>query len=310
MPGAHKKEMRSFEIPYIQGGFQLLIDPTATAEKYSLLPNASGEKTKWFINDHCFVTDSQGELHIFGIHDPYPRDGKLLYTLHPYLAHYVCEPGSLKFRYVGMALNDSEGTRYLGAPYVIAFRGKYLMLFESILEGHRALELAVSGDLYTWKRMGQPILEDLNETKRDPCILQDGERYCIYLCNPQKDGSSVEFVETRDFEHFTHRTCLYIPDGTDYGGIESPFVVKRGDRYYLFFTYAHRHYYETVVLVSEQEDHFDMANQVTTLHGHASELFHFGGREYITSCGPEDWQDLNLHGLEAARLEWIPSSSE
>ncbi|MBU8901800.1 MAG: hypothetical protein KOO69_03590, partial [Victivallales bacterium] len=63
--------------------------------------------------------------------------------------------------------------------------------------------------------------------------------------------------------------------------------------------------YETVVCVSDKYDDFSMNNIVTTIFGHASEIFNYKGTTYISSCGPEDDQVLNTHGLYLAELAWL-----
>ena len=288
------------EIPYIKGESKLVYPPA---------PDSSNEL--WHINDHCFITDSKGILHFFGINNPYPADRNdraTLYRDHPYLGHATSVAPESTWQRQDFALDDE----YLGAPFVVWMtdQKRYIMLFESRINKHRVLELAYSSDLFHWQRTNTPVLEKLHECKRDPAILkQDDGSFLIYLCTPHPEGSSVSVTKTFDFESFeSTQTCLLIKDGISYSGIESPFVVKRNGLYYLFFTYAHRHYYETIVCVSDKYDEFSMNNIVTTIFGHASEIFDYEGKTYISSCGPEDDQVLNRHGLYLSELKWlIPS---
>ncbi|MCK4629387.1 MAG: hypothetical protein KAT56_10315 [Sedimentisphaerales bacterium] len=97
---------------------------------------------------------------------------------------------------------------------------------------------------------------------------------------------------------------FFLNDGVKWGGAESPLVVYRNGLYYLFFTYAHRHYYETIVCVSQKCDEFSMDAVVTTLYGHAVEILEYQGKAYLSSCGPEDKQWINRHGLYLAELAW------
>lgn len=290
----------NIEIPYIDGMSKPVIDPKAIESD-----------KKWFINDHCFIKDKNNVLHFIGINNPYPAnqyDLETLYSYHPYLGHSTTTDPMDGWNQQEFALDESMGTEYLGAPYIIwvdEFQ-KYVMLFESKIDGTRSLEIAFSNDLFIWERQNKSILTELGWTKRDPCIIEDGEKYLIYLCNPHKDGSSVSVSETTDFKTFENtRICLSIKDGIHWGGIESPFVLKRNNLYYLFFTYAHRRYTETIVCVSDKNDEFSMENVVTTLFGHASEIFSYNSVEYISSCGPEDMHTLNTQGLYLARLSWI-----
>jgi hypothetical protein len=287
----------TWEIPYLVGASRLVYEP-----------QPSGAKERWFINDHCFITDASGTLHFFGINDPYPPEGKTLYRFHPYIGHATSVQSMGTWQRQDFALDDRRGSEYLGAPFVVWLekRREYLMLFESMIEGRRELEIAHSADLSHWHRTGAPVLGHLAETKRDPCIVRQADGgFLVYLCTPNPEGSSVTVTRTADFERFEEpRTCLLIKDGATYGGAESPFVTRRNGLHYMFFTYAHRHYYETIVCVSESADRFSMENVVTTLYGHAAEIFEYSGKTYISSCGPEDDQQLNIHGLTLAELAW------
>lgn len=285
------------ELPYIKGESKLVYEPA---------PDGAGDR--WFINDHCFIEDATGVLHCYCINNPYPPQGKELYSYHPYLGHATSVAPAQAWQRQGFALDDSRGAEYLGAPFVVWMNDqrRYVMLFESKIDGHRTLELAYSADLSCWNRTGIPVLPGLSEAKRDPCILaQDDGSFLVYLCTPNSEGSSITVTRTTDFVHFeSPKTCLLVRDGVTYGGMESPFVVYRNGLYYLFFTYAHRHYYETVVCYSEAADRFSIDNIVTTLYGHAAELLTYQGKTYMSSCGPEDGQRLNRHGLYLAELEW------
>lgn len=285
------------ELPYLNGESKMVYNP-----------EPSGANGRWFINDHCFIEGTNGVLHFFGINNPYPPKGKELYRYHPYIGHATSVDPEKGWRNEGFALDDSRGAEYLGAPFVVRLhrQQRYIMLFESMIGGRRTMELAYSADLFRWQRTHTPVLQNLPETKRDPCIVEQGDgSFLIFLCTPNPSGSSVTVTKTSDFESFEPpKTCLLIRDGITYGGIESPFVVKRNGLYYLFFTYAHRHYYETVVCCSDTYEHFTMDDVVTTLYGHAAEIFDFNGKTFISSCGPEDDQSLNRHGLYLARFSW------
>lgn len=286
------------EVPYLKG-----------ALRTALFPNPNGKSKGWFINDHCFIEDEMGILHFIGINNPFPPAGKALYRYHPYLGHAICNADPMSdWERKEHAIDDSGGAEYLGAPYIVKYNGQYVMLFESMLENKRHLELAYSNDLYNWERSNKPVLHDLGlgHTKRDPCIFKEGDEFLIYVNNPTKAGSKVACIRTRDFKNFsTPQNVIAIDDGVTWGGIESPFLIKRKGLYYLFICYAHRHYAETIVLVSDNPESFDLDNAVTTLYTHAPEIFSYRGKTYITSCGPEDNQMVNEHGLEIVEMGWL-----
>jgi hypothetical protein len=292
-------EPSDYEIPYLAG---------ESFPVYSPVPQDSSGP--WFINDHCIISGPGDTLHFFGINNPYPTNEqtfqrqRTFYDVHPYLGHAVSTDPTTKWTRRPWALDDSKGEEYVGAPYVVQLKdGRYLMLLETRLQGTRTMEFAWSDDLYTWKRTYKSALPWLPSGTRDPCILHDGERYLIYLATPRKEGSAITFTATRDFKTFdTTRICLSIPDAIWYAGAESPYVLKRNGLYYLFLTYAHRHYYETMVYVSARLDHFSKV--ITTLYGHAPEIFEWKGRTYITSTGPQGGGPLDTHGLHVAELRW------
>lgn len=297
------KVNNTFEIPVLVGRSELMISA-----------NPEGSSENWYINDHCIFYDNNGLLHWIGINNPYPKDKSQLYSIHPYLGHAICKGDIKEWKRIGFALDDSKGVSYLGAPFVTWHEEtqKYIMIFESIIDGRRAMEMAESQDGMNWERQGKSIITDLGYTKRDPFIIKgDDGLYRIYLANPRKEGSSISVTKTKDFKTFSSsKICLSIDDDVSWSGIESPSVVYRNSKYYLFFTYAHRHYYETVVIVSDKPDQFSMKNQITTIHGHASKIFYFKGKQYITSCGPEDDQVLNTHGVYVSELRWFESEME
>ena len=287
----------NFEIPYLKGRTHLVLDPVA-------LP---GDIRKWFINDHCIFTGPDGKLHFFGINNPFPEDMTHLYRIHRYITHAVADTPTGGFEICGFALEDET---WLGAPAVqwCADKKKFVMLLQSDIAGIRGQELAFSKDLYSWQRTGVPVLENIGIDMRDPCFvaLDNGNTGILLATTQDQKNSCVLLVETKNFDTFTEPVNLFsIADNVPWGGIESPFLYFHKELWYLFFTYAHHQYYETRVLVSDTPYHFKCENQITTLFGHASEIFAFNGKEYITNCGPGDAQVLNEHALYVTELCWL-----
>ena len=265
-------------------------------------------ESHWYTNDHCFLEDTQGALHCFSINNPYPFSGQTnqLYLFHPYLSHFIFNETNQSWEFCEFTVNEYGKTDYVGAPYVIYNENtyEYVMIAEKMVDDKRILDIGFSKDLHHFTFTDKDILPDMGYTKRDPCIIRDGDDFLIYLCDPASHGSRISVAQTKDFKSYTTHSCLFIEDGSDYGGIESPFVLKKDNLYYMFFTYAHRRYCETIVLVSTSPYHFDMDSQLTTLHGHASEIFQRNNNYFISSCGPEDFQDFNDHGIHICQLKW------
>jgi hypothetical protein len=227
------------EIPYLKG---------ESRQIFEAKPSPDIDEYTWFTNDHCFITDKDGQLHWFGINNPYPMpEGKKnnqagMYRYHPYLGHLTSNDAENNWKREDFAINEFGKTDYVGAPYVIWHEEskRYAMVVE-VWPDERELEIYWSGDLYNWEASGNYILPDLlwNST-RDPHILKgDDGKYWIHV-------------------------------------------------------------------VSDTPDHFDFYNNtVTTLFGHAAEIFTYKGIEYITSCGPEDAHMINHQSVSVAELGWL-----
>jgi len=291
------------EIPYLKGESRMVIDP---------MPCTDFDQDRWYTNDHCFVCDHEGNLHWFGINNPYPPQGKRLYRYHPYLGHLITDNPVGEWERLHFAIDESEGTEYLGAPFVIWHEEsrRWVMILETYLDSRR-LEVCWSDDLVNWERTHKAILPDkLWISTRDPHIIKGSDnQYWIHLVSAGVEGleeSQVIRIKTTDFIHFGDPQIILgiQADGRE-TYIESPFLLEKKGLWYLFCTYAHRRYEETLVIVSDDPDHFDYEkNCLTTLFGHAAEVFSYEGKSYISSCGPEDEQFLNQHGVTLAELAW------
>jgi beta-xylosidase len=291
------------EIPYLKGESRMVIDPS---------PKPGSDENKWYTNDHCFVTDHNNNLHWFGINNPYPPEGKRLYRYHPFTGHLITKNPVKNWERLPFALDESKGSEYLGAPYIIWHEetGRWVMVIQSRFEPVYGLEVCWSDDLNKWERTGKAILYGtLWSSTRDPHIMKgmDG-KYWIHLVSGGVNGineAQIIRIRTKDFNSFEPPEVIMEIKGNR-TSVESPFVLERNGAWYLFCTYAHRRYEETIVIVSDNPDNFSYEdNCLTTLFGHASEIFTFNDKTYISSCGPEDNQALNQHGVTLAELGWL-----
>lgn len=292
------------EIPYIKGESIKIFDAK---------PSKDFDKNKWFTNDHTFVEDKNGTLHWFGINNPYPPEGKELYKYHPYLGHLTSNSATDNWKREDFAINEINGTEYVGAPFVIWHEEtkKWAMVVE-VWPDVRRLEIYWSDDLFNWNPSGTYILPDkLWISSRDPHIMKgDDGKYWIHIVSTKNKGlkqSQILRIRTEDFVNFEEpETILGINDNNFATLMESPFLIERNGLWYLFFTYAHIRYAETIVVVSDNPNHFDYySNTLTTLFGHAAEIFTFKNKTYISSCGPEDQQYANHQSVSIAELGWL-----
>ena len=290
-------------MPYLDGTSEQIFDP-----------NGLSDSNEWYVNDHNFIVDQEGTLHWFGINNPYPPPGKQLYVYHPYIGHLKTNSATGTWTRLPMAINEIAGTEYLGAPYVIWHdeSSRYAMVLEIKRKGTRRLAVYWSTDLNTWQTSGTLILpKKLWISTRDPHIMKGPDnKYWIHVVSSKNRGvknSQILRIRTTDFVTFeSPETVLAINDNTHgVTYLESPFLIEHSGRWYMFFTYAHRRYNETVVVGSSNPDSFNYYNgTVTTLFGHAAEIFEYGGKTYISSSGPEDKQTLNNHSITLAELLW------
>jgi hypothetical protein len=296
-------------LPYIKGAFQHILLPPGMANA-----NQTSMHEQWYINDHCFVVDSSEHIHWFGITNPYPRDGNLYGPgSHRHIGHAVAEHPFGPWEEREDALTLPEGTtENIGACFVAPMDEQFLMAYGY----NTGIHFAFSADLNRWDRTTTIPTLDLGQGTRDPCILrlEDGT-HLLYATAGHDGKSAVALAASDDLIHWRFDKPALLSDiAVPWGALESPFVHKRGDSYYLFVNYSHRQYEETLVFQSRNPREFDWAKPLCTLFAHAAELFSWRGRTFISHCGIEDrhWSDSGAHyGLWLAELQWaVPVSAE
>jgi len=284
------------EIPWIQGAFQNTLEA----------PNNA--KGQWYINDHCILVDSSDQIHWFGITNPYPEDGKLYGPgSHRHIGHAVAAHpfGPWTMREHAFSLPDGT-TENIGACFVVLFGSEYRMIYTY----NEAFHFARSDDMDDWQKLPEAGFLDLGPATRDPCVLQlDDGSYLLYGTSAvYADMSAIVLASSHDLIHWkTEPPALISNVQRTCGALESPFVYRRGEEYYLFLNFSHRQYQETLVFHSRDPHYFDWNSPVCTLFAHAAELFDWRGQLYITHCGIEDrhWSKIGApYGLWLAELQW------
>ncbi|MBO4421983.1 MAG: family 43 glycosylhydrolase, partial [Clostridia bacterium] len=182
--------------------------------------------------------------------------------------------------------------------------------------------LAVSDDLYTWEKCGKnPVVKpgiwgpwsvDRWSDCRDSMVFVDGDGNAyMYYCTAKykKDGgagpavgvaSSDDMVNWRDEGAYTFDICDV--------ALESPFVMKRGGKYYMFYTNCN---YGTAYAVSDDPVKgwkslgmlipWTIPPLCPANVPSCAEVFEFKGKWYISSCLREPGCEQYLEIFE---LSW------
>jgi arylsulfatase A len=268
----------------------------------------------WCINDHSLVQGPDGTWHLFGITHPKPFD----FAKDPgrSLAHAV-SPSLLErpWRALPPAVTaDPERHHefFFWAPHVIRHEGLYWMFVcAGERDGHRyRIHLLTSPDLAAWTRHpGNPLVID-GFDGRDPMVLPLGGRWAMYYTatsGPDGGNHIVAALTSTDLVRWSDRRVVFVHPrtGTFGGPTESPFVVHRGDRFYLFACDGGH----TDVYVSRDPFRWEIEGRAGRIASHASEVVRdAGGRWWITHAGwmngpvsmaPLLWRD-GLDGAETS----------
>ena len=180
--------------------------------------------------------------------------------------------------------------------------------------------MATSTDLQSWERWpDDPVFvpgtwfdwrEDRWSDCRDPMVfLDDDGQYYLYVCTRWKDEAgqlhaAIGVASSRDRIHWEEAGIIRLPGCTECA--ESPFVMKRQGRYYLFYTNCGKGSAYAVSdnpisgwrekgLLLGAEDHSGDNAHVPS----CSEVFAFRGKWYFSFCErlPGNEQYLELKEL-------------
>lgn len=207
------------------------------------------------------------------------------------------------------------------APHIIEHQGEYWMLYTGVNDNCcQAVGLARSKDLYQWERHPEnPVITtgdwghwDTNVWSdcRDPMVLKDGDTFYCYYTATRHTGatpaleSCVGVSSSKDLIHWQDEGYIRL-DKSLTTPPESPFCVKRGGKYYLFYT---NYGLGTVLAVSDDPVKgftYPEAFQVLP-EASASEIHQDGDDWYISliSHAPNA-----LHFFEIRRLLWAPDGT-
>jgi len=286
------------------GKFSKIYDPSARENEWP--------PWQWHINDHCFIRGKDGTWHMFGItNEPSKHNVRRRKRSKPF-AHATAKsllqrpwdkkppaltPEWKKWREI-----------HLWAPHVILHNGTYHMFY---CAGDRnptkyKLYLATSLDLETWKRHPEnPMVVD-GFHARDPMVLRVGDEWVMYYTatsEPSGGNHVVAYRTSDDLITWGERNIAFLDPhiGTRGGPTESPFVVRRGDYYYLFIG-PRRGYVGTDVFRSKNPFNWSPKDIVGHIESHAAEVVRdVDGQWYISHCG------VSQGGVYLAPLYWNDS---
>jgi arabinan endo-1,5-alpha-L-arabinosidase len=173
--------------------------------------------------------------------------------------------------------------------------------------GDEQVLLATSEDGIAWTRQGL-----LLEAGRDPMVFQHDERYLLYAVEVVLVGGEewpiiavYSSADGRDWAEAGVALMGDEPRGDNRLWLESPFLVERAGRFYLFVTHVSAGgvgYFRTDVHISDDPLSFDHP-PVTSLDAHAAEVVEAEGRMWLTSGGWPKYVGEDL-GLKIAPLIW------
>jgi hypothetical protein len=295
------------KIPWIRGAFRHVLHPPGQQEAQRRDP-----RSRWYINDHCFIVDEANRIHWFGITNPFPASGSFYGPgTHRNIGHASANAPNGPWTEHPHAISIPETSKVVVAScFVVRHGDEYVMLYDSDVRGP-GLYLARSKDLSNWTTVDDlPPIVAAHAT-RDPCIIkiEDG-RYLLYVTGGSTGAGRIYVGTSTDLAHWTWgEPALLADDSVRAGRMESPFVHCHEGVYYLFVNYSHRQYEETIVFASADPTRFDWQQPLSTLFGHASEVLSWNGMTYITHCGLEDqhWSEIGApYGLWLADLGWAP----
>jgi beta-fructofuranosidase len=143
--------------------------------------------------------------------------------------------------------------------------------------------------------------------------MQVGGQWVLYYTattTPDCGNNIVACVTSKDLVHWTDRKVVFThPRAGTFGGpTESPFIVQRGNNYYLFLCDNDW----TDVYLSHNPLHWDFGQKNTRIQSHASEIVRdVDGKWYISTTGwmngPVSLAPLHWHdGLDQAPANILP----
>ncbi|OZM74668.1 glycosyl hydrolase family 32 [Amycolatopsis antarctica] len=274
-------------------------------------PTPPGEPAR-YLNDHSVVLGSDGRWHLYSIvGDKAPPGEWPDYTKEVHFAHASAPgpEGPWTTHPYAMTVDPGYfGEEHLWAPHVVEHEGVYHMFYAAgggpPGATATAINLATSTDMFTWTRIPSgPLFRD-HLSARDPQVVRVGRTWVMYYTATETVHGGrhiVAYRTSQDLVHWGERRIAYADTETVQShpdsNTESPFVVRRGEWWYLFIG-PRGGYLGTDVYRSRNPLHFDESDAAGHLPVHAAEVVTDGDLQWVTGAG---WTE---DGLYLAELRW------
>lgn len=299
-----------------QAGLEQALAPAlewASSAPLPLVYNTAQLNPSRYLNDHSIIRGRDGTWHLFSITGNKLPPGQFPPGhLEDEFAHatatsltgpWITHPSVLHTD------RNYHGESHLWAPHVIESNGTYYMFYAAGPREDRpssaewAINLATSTDLWNWTRHPDgPLFRD-GKDARDPYVRRIGNQWVMYYTATSAPGGGNHIVAYRtstDLLHWSPRQVAYtdnMPSEQPGQFTESPFVVQRGDWWYLFIG-PRGGYVGTDILRSQNPFGFVVQDYAGHLESHAPEVIQDGSDWWVSGAG--SFQD----GLFMGPLRW------
>lgn len=244
-----------------------------------------------FAYDHSIIYNTkEKKWHLYGIQKPQS-------TFIHLTADSLTQRGWEKhepFTYKGMEI---------WAPHIIEHNDLYYMYYTSI-GSPRQIRLATSEDLYTWKHYSdEPIFAFQNEftqnmKNKDPMVFRYKDEWIMYI-SMLKDAKHwvVGYTTSTDLVNWSDPKICF-DENTEEPGVESPYVVQRGDDFYLFLSARPWPHGAEEIFKSKSPYFWEAKDRVKSINPwHAAEVIQDLDGQWYLSRSSGDQEDFRLAPL-------------
>ena len=184
-----------------------------------------------YLNDHAVIyNDEDKKWHVFGIINPQTA-----------FIHLTADSLTQK-GWVREEQDFTDNGHEIWAPHIVKHKGLYYMFYTTI-GVPRKICYATSKDLNKWDIEPEAVIafssEDSDNLKnKDPMVFRDEENkqwIMYYSMMKDKENWVVGYSTSNDLRNWSdYKICF--DEHTTEPNVESPFVVKWGDYYYMFLS--------------------------------------------------------------------------